>query len=89
MSADEYVSWVVRGDLRDPTLSFQLHRGFRVLSVVSRYLSHDPESQGYAAVIEWLNPKLARPEDYRGGDPRFAPPSRRPGSAGQPEASDG
>ncbi|HUF46477.1 MAG TPA: GNAT family N-acetyltransferase [Vicinamibacterales bacterium] len=56
MSPREYVDQVVRGQLRDPTLSFQLHRGFRVLAVVEGYLRQDPESLGYAAVIEWLNP---------------------------------
>lgn len=61
MSAREYVGRVERGELRDPTLSFQLKRGFRVLAVVSGYLRHDPESLGFAAVIEWLNP--AAPEN--------------------------
>lgn len=56
MRAEEYVEQVARGELTDPTLSFQLHRGFRVLAVVSSYLRHDPESLGWAAVIEWLNP---------------------------------
>ena len=56
MTAREYVSRVERGELSDPTLSFQLKHGFRVLAVVSGYLRHDPESLGYAAVIEWLNP---------------------------------
>ena len=57
MSPREYVTRVERGELSDPTLSFQLKRGFRVLAVVSGYLRHDPESLGYAAVIEWLNPE--------------------------------
>jgi predicted N-acetyltransferase YhbS len=56
MSPREYVSRVERGELSDPTLSFQLGRGFRVLAVASNYLRHDPESLGFAAVIEWLNP---------------------------------
>lgn len=59
MSAEEYVRRVVRGSLRDPTLSFQLNRGFHVLAVVEHYLRHDPESLGWAAVIEWLNPQVA------------------------------
>jgi GNAT superfamily N-acetyltransferase len=71
MSADDYVIRVVRGDLRDPTLSFQLKEGFHVLAVVSGYLRHDPESLGYAAVIEWINDKLARPEDYAGRNNKF------------------
>jgi hypothetical protein len=56
MSAREYVDAVVKGTLSDPTLSFQLAQGFRVLGVVKHYLEPDPESLGYAAVIEWLNP---------------------------------
>ena len=59
ISAGEYAARVVRGELRDPTLSFQIKRGFRVLAVVSGYLRHDPESLGYAAVIEWVNPAAA------------------------------
>jgi GNAT superfamily N-acetyltransferase len=57
MSAHEYVRRVESGELTDATLTFQLHRGFHVLAVVSGYLRHDPESLGYAAVIEWLNPE--------------------------------
>ena len=71
MSVEQYVIRVVRGELTDPTLTFQLRRGFRVLAVVPGYLAHDPESLGYAAVIEWLNPEVARPADYAAGDPRF------------------
>lgn len=56
LTPQEYVRQVARGVLRDPTLSFQLRHGFRVLQVVADYLRHDPESLGYAAVIEWLNP---------------------------------
>lgn len=64
MTAEEYVRQVVQGKLRDPTLSFQLRQGFRVMGVVSEYLKGDPESLGFAAVIEWLNPEVASPEDY-------------------------
>ncbi|MDQ6611800.1 MAG: GNAT family N-acetyltransferase [Gemmatimonadota bacterium] len=71
MSASEYVELVVNGELRDPTLSFQLRRGFHVLDIVSGYLRHDHESLGYAAVIEWINETVARPEDYNHGRPNF------------------
>lgn len=60
LDPESYVEKVVAGEVRDPTLSFQLHRGFQVLSVVSGYLPNDPESLGYAAVIEKLNPEAAR-----------------------------
>ena len=57
---EDYVLSVVEGLTHDPTLSFQLREGFHVLAVVPHYLSDDPESLGYAAVIEWLNPLLIR-----------------------------
>jgi predicted amidohydrolase/GNAT superfamily N-acetyltransferase len=75
LTADEYVLEVVQGRLNDPTLSFQLSQGFHVLATVGGYFKGDPESQGWAAVIEWLNPDVADPEDYDQGDPRFRPPA--------------
>jgi GNAT superfamily N-acetyltransferase len=57
MTPEEYTVSVVNGDIFDPTLSFQLSRGFSVLAVVQGYLRHDPESLGYAAIIEWINPQ--------------------------------
>ena len=71
MAPEEYAEKVVRDEIRDPTLSFQLHRGFRVISVVSGYLPNDAESLGYAALIEKLNPELAPAEDGEKGDPRY------------------
>jgi len=72
MTPVEYVQKVISGELGDPTLSFQLKQGFHVLAVVSDYLHHDPESRGYAALIEWLNPEVATAADLRAFDPRFA-----------------
>ena len=53
MTAAAYVAEVVAGRRRDPTLTFQLRRGFTVIGVVSDYLRNDPESLGWAALIEW------------------------------------
>ncbi len=64
LNAEDYVLSVVRGDIKDPTLSFQLKHGFQVLRVIGQYLLHDPESLGYAAVIEWINLEVALPADY-------------------------
>lgn len=64
MSAQAYTHAVISGDIGDPTLTFQLQRGFHVIGVVSGYLRHDPESLGYAAVIEWVNPDVADREGY-------------------------
>jgi ribosomal protein S18 acetylase RimI-like enzyme len=69
----DYVLAVVRGELHDATLSFQLKRGFHVIDVVGGYLRHDPESRGFAATIEWLNPAVATREDYGTAIPLFAP----------------
>jgi hypothetical protein len=71
LSAEDYAIKVIEGELSDPTLSFQLRQGFDVLAVVSSYLRHDLESLGHAAIIEWLNKDVAKPEDYAGRDPRF------------------
>lgn len=72
-SPEDYAAQVVQGKLNDPTLSFQLHLGFRVTGVIGGYFRGDPESLGYAAIIEWLNDEVADPEDHDRGDPRFAP----------------
>jgi GNAT superfamily N-acetyltransferase len=71
LTAEEYVLGVLAGRLRDPTLSFQLREGFRVFAVVPDYLKNDPESLGYAALIEWLNPDVATPADSASRDTRF------------------
>ena len=71
MEPDDYVVAVVEGREHDPTLSFQLNEGFHVLAVVPHYLSDDPESLGYAAVIEWLNPELIRNEHIANRPTRF------------------
>lgn len=63
-SAEEYVKKIVTGEIGDPTLSFQLKQGFEVLAVVSDYLHNDAESLGKAALIEWVNKKVATNEDY-------------------------
>jgi GNAT superfamily N-acetyltransferase len=56
MSPEAYVEEVVRGLRKDPTLSFQLAKGFQVLGVAPGYLRTDKESRGYAAVVEWRAP---------------------------------
>ena len=76
LSAAEYTAQVCRGELSDPTLSFQLKRGFRVLGVTSGYLANDAESCGNAAIIEWLNPGEALPRDYAAQPERYRPPEK-------------
>ncbi len=64
LTPEKYVLEVLAGRLSDPTLNFQLKQGFTPLAVAPDYLHHDPESLGFAAVIEWINPEIARPEHY-------------------------
>lgn len=64
-SPEEYVKKVYEEEIFDPTLSFQLNQGFVPLDVARNYLFNDPESLGYAAVIEWLNPDEATEKDFK------------------------
>lgn len=64
-SPDEYAIEVANKRIFDPTLSFQLNQDFVVLDVAKNYLFNDPESLGYAAVIEWLNPEIASEQDFK------------------------
>lgn len=60
MSVHEYVEHVVRGELRDPTLSMQLHMGFRVRGMIPNYIE-DSASDNWATLIEWVNPDYVEP----------------------------
>ena len=64
MTPEDYTRAVVRGEVADTTLSFQLAQGFEVIGVARDYLRQDPASHGHAAIIEWLNEAVAKPEDY-------------------------
>ena len=55
MSADEYVERVARGDLYDPTLTFQLKNGFEALGAIPNYLN-DPSVGNWSILIVWENP---------------------------------
>lgn len=85
VSASDYVAEVVRGERVDPTLSFQLSQGFRVVAVVGDYLRGDAESRGFGVIIEWVNEEVAPGGAGRPPDPRFEPP---PGVWPAPEPDD-
>lgn len=55
MSAEEYVSRVVAGELYDSTLSVQLKNGFRVVTMLRDYIE-DSASDNWAVLILWENP---------------------------------
>ena len=72
MTPEQYVLKVIARDIADPTLTFQLKRGFRVIAVVNDYMPLDPLSVGHAAVIEWINHRVAQSSDYRRRSPTYA-----------------
>ena len=55
MTADEYITKVVAGELYDPTLTFQLQNGFEAPCALTDYLT-DPMVDNFAALIVWHNP---------------------------------
>ncbi|MBA3749885.1 MAG: GNAT family N-acetyltransferase [Nitrosopumilus sp.] len=57
MSAQEYANKVVKKEIKDPVLSFQLKNGFKFIKILSNYL-YDKRSLNYASFVEWLNPKF-------------------------------
>ena len=60
MSAQEYAEKVVRGELKDLVLSFQLNNGFKFIKILPNYM-RDSRSLNYASFIEWINPKYVPP----------------------------
>ena len=62
MTAAEYVDAVVRGDLRDPTLSVQLSNGFEATGVIADYV-HDESTDNWASFIVWKNPQYRTTDD--------------------------
>ncbi|MCM2324414.1 MAG: hypothetical protein NDJ90_14240, partial [Oligoflexia bacterium] len=47
LSVDEYADEVLRGRIREPSLSFRLERGFKVVGTID----------GHWAVLDWPNPR--------------------------------
>jgi ribosomal protein S18 acetylase RimI-like enzyme len=66
MSAQEYAEKVVKGELKDLVLSFQLNNGFKFIKILPNYM-RDTRSLNYASFIEWINPKYVPPKRF---DPR-------------------
>jgi predicted amidohydrolase/ribosomal protein S18 acetylase RimI-like enzyme len=55
MTAREYIDRVLDKSLFDPVLTTQLSNGFVLKRLIPGYLAEDPDSQGYAAFLEWAN----------------------------------
>ncbi len=71
MTPREYVEEVIKGKRKDPTLSFQLANGLVVLDVVPEYVE-DPDSRGYATLLEWLNPEYVSTVSLEASDQHIA-----------------
>lgn len=55
MTPEQYVAAVIKGDLKDPVISFLLRCGRVPVGIAENYLE-DEESRNYAALMEWKNP---------------------------------
>ncbi len=55
MTAEQYLEAVVKGEYKDPVITFLLRCGRTPLKVAANYLQ-DEESCNYAALMEWKNP---------------------------------
>jgi GNAT superfamily N-acetyltransferase len=55
----EYVNKVIKEQLIDPVLTFDLKNGFSFVKILPNYL-YDSSSMNYATFIEWLNPYYSK-----------------------------
>jgi GNAT superfamily N-acetyltransferase len=55
MSIPDYAHQVMNKELRDPTVSMQMHRGFTPIRVVENYLD-EPQASGAGVHMVWYNP---------------------------------
>lgn len=55
LSPEEYLDAVLRGDVKDPVITFLLRCGRTPVKVVANYLE-DEESLNYGTLMEWKNP---------------------------------
>lgn len=56
LTVGEYADRVAAGELRDPTLSFQLANGFELRGLIEGYIE-DEITGGWATLIVWRNPE--------------------------------
>ncbi len=55
LASVEYAQKVISGELQDPTVSMQMHRGFKPRAVIEDYTWVE-EAANCAVLIEWQNP---------------------------------
>lgn len=57
MTAEQYLDAILKGERKDPVITFMLRCGRSPLKVVANYLE-DEESGNYGVLMEWKNPFL-------------------------------
>jgi GNAT superfamily N-acetyltransferase len=65
VSAEQYVADVAAGIRTDPVLTVHLKDGWKVVRAVHGYLQHDPESENWAAAMQWINPRCPPPDGFQ------------------------
>ncbi len=55
ITPEDYVASIMKGQIQEPVLAFQLRNGFKFIKILPNYLK-DPRSLNYATFIEWKNP---------------------------------
>lgn len=55
MTAEQYIDGVIKGEYKDPVITFLLRCGRTPLTIVENYLE-DEESLNHAVLMEWKNP---------------------------------
>ncbi len=63
MDPGAYVKAVICGELSDPVLTVHLKDGWSPVKPIHGYLAHDEESDGWAEVIQWINPESPPPPE--------------------------
>lgn len=56
LSVAEYAEKVIKGELIDPTVTMQMHRGFKPTCFIPDYLPDEPDAGNGAVLIVWENP---------------------------------
>lgn len=59
LSPEEYVKKVLKGEIREPVLYFQIKNGFNFIKILPNYIK-DSRSLNYATFIEWKNPEYRK-----------------------------
>lgn len=63
LTPEQYVEQVIKKNIYDPVITFQLMNGFKFRKVMANYLPHDHASLKNATLMEWQNDDYVPPSD--------------------------